>query len=213
MSLLWAEENICIALAYFLTNSHPSVCAPFVLLQTFGAWAQHSRCPYRQVELLPSQCSQLTAALVSFVWMSKELKQSLEMWVRGEERAAVQPAWYSTCTITPFTGDRNLSPMPQQCQWQPKPDCVVSSGNWSLFTDRPVCPTLWFSSALMFFLAEKEYTHLNPLTQTDMFPQLQPYDTRPGSWLCCPVQKRNLRERSADMVSSDGEYSAGDIER
>lgn len=75
------RKNICIALAYFLTNSHPSVCAPFVLLQTFCAWAQYSRCPYRQVKLLPSQCSQQTAVVVSFVWMSKELKRSLEMWV------------------------------------------------------------------------------------------------------------------------------------
>lgn len=44
-----------------------------------------------------SQCSQLTAALVSFVWMSNELKQSLEMYSksselhREEEREAVQP--------------------------------------------------------------------------------------------------------------------------
>lgn len=57
------------------------------------------------------------------------------------------------------------------------------------------------------------YTHLNPLTQTGMFLQLQPYDTRPGSWLCCPVQKKIRRERSADMVSSDREYSPRDTER
>lgn len=46
-----------------------------------------------------------------------------------------------------------------------------------------------------------------------MFLQLQPDDTRPGNWLCCPVQKRNRRERSSGMVSSDREYSATHTER
>lgn len=59
-------------------------------------------------------------------------------------------------------------------------------------------------------MAEKEQAHLNPLIQTDMFLQLQPYGTRPRSWLCCPVQKRSQMERSADTVSSDGEYSDRD---
>lgn len=63
--------------------------------------------------------------------------------LRREGRAAVQPARYSTCTITPFTGDRNLSPMPRQCQWQPKPDCVVSSGNWSLSVHHCDFLALW----------------------------------------------------------------------
>lgn len=45
-----------------------------------------------------------------------------------------------------------------------------------------------------------------------MFLQLQPYDTRTGSWPCCPVQRRNQTERSADKVSSEMEYYAGDIE-
>lgn len=44
-----------------------------------------------------------------------------------------------------------------------------------------------------------------------MFPRLRPCDTRPGNWPCCPVRRRNRRERSADMVSSDWEYSARDI--
>lgn len=74
--------------------------------------------------------------------------------------------------------------------------------------------SVWHRAFLMFWvIAEKEYTHLNPRIQTDMFLQLQPYDTRPGNWLCCPGQKRNRRERSADMVSSDREYSARDVQR
>lgn len=71
---------------------------------------------------------------------------------------------------------------------------------------------LWFSNVLS-NCRKKEYTHLNPQIQTDMFLQPQSYDTRPGNWLCCPGRKRNRRERSADMVSSDGEYSARDVER
>lgn len=148
---------------------------------------------FGQVELLPSQCSQQTAALVSFVRMSKELKRSLEMCVRGEGEGSSTPC----VTIAPFTGDRNLSPMPQQ---------------WTHLHDETVCLTLWCSNVPM-SITENEDTHLNPLIQTDMFLRLQPYDTRPGNWPCCLVQKRNRRERSADMESSDREYSARDTER
>lgn len=62
-------------------------------------------------------------------------------------------------------------------------------------------------------MAERESTHLNPLTQTNMCLQLQPPDTRLGSWLCCPVQRKSQREHSADMVSSDMEESVRDIDR
>lgn len=213
MSLLWAEGNICIALAYFLTNSHPSVCDPFVLPQTFRAYAQYSRCtrPYGQVGLLPWQCSQQAAALVSFMQMSEELRcESSEphRWRRRNQ--------FNLCDTLPAQSHHS-----QQIEtW------VQCSGSASdsqsatvllLYVEteaclQTVCPTLWFSSILV-FAAQNEYTHLNPLTRTDMFLRLQPCDTRPGSWLCCPVQKRNRREHSADMVSSDREYSAGDVDR
>ena len=181
---LWAEENICIVLAYFPTNSHPSFRALFVLPQTFCAWAQYSRSTS-----LSSGRASLTTVLpldycpyelcVDIKGVEAEPGDVGPLSHRGEERDAVQCVWYSTCTIRPFTGDRNLSPVPWQCLWQPKAVSVVSP--WELKPVYGSCSSYCLIFERSDVYGRKKKTHLSPLTQTDMFLQLQPHDTRPGS--------------------------------
>lgn len=186
MPLLWTEENICIVLPYFSYWLTPS----FVLAQTLCAWAQYERCacPCRQVTKLPADCCPCELCVVKWGWSRARRCESCE--------PTVQAVWHSTCTIRPFTGNRNLSLV--AWQWPCSDSQRYNTGSsgslvlWCLWQEKP------------------KSTHLNPLTQTDTFPQLQLHDTRPGSWLCCPVRRTSQRGRSADMVSSDGEYAAAD---
>lgn len=82
------KENICIAVAYFLANSHPSVSAPFVLLQTFCACA-HAFWSGRTapVTVLPADCCpcELCADVKGVEAEPGDVCQ----------RGAVQPAWQS----------------------------------------------------------------------------------------------------------------------
>lgn len=125
--------------------------------------------------------------------------------LRGEKREWGQPAWHCTCTIRPFTGDRNLSTAL----------AVPATTKQNCISVRKVEPVYGpgLSYILTFLQGEKKNTHLNPLIQTDMFLQLRPPDTRPGSWLCCLVRRRSRTGHSADMVSSDREYSVPDREK
>lgn len=74
------------------------------------------RFPYCQVELLPSLCYP-DCELFEHVKEGEARSGDVRLLIlRGEEREAGQPACHCTCTIRPFTEDRNLSPLPQQCQ-------------------------------------------------------------------------------------------------
>lgn len=129
-------------LAYFLSNSRPSACARFVSLLTFWAWAQHSRCTYCQVELLPSWSSRQTEALCVRVTGGEAQPGDVSPQnLRGEEG---EPVWCCIATIRPFTEGGNLSPSPWQCQWQPKAVGIVSLWRGRCLSMDRDCPTFWF---------------------------------------------------------------------
>lgn len=87
------RRNICIAPACFLTDSHPSVGARFVLLQTFPAGAH----------------------MLVFSFFSRTGRTtSIAPSIRGLAGAGRTEGERTCITIGPFTGDRNLTLMPRQ---------------------------------------------------------------------------------------------------
>lgn len=75
ISLLWAEENICIVLAYFPSHSHTSLFATVVSLQTFCAQnyssCSHRSAPSRLVHLWASWLCQINW-IKTWRWKSSE---------------------------------------------------------------------------------------------------------------------------------------------
>lgn len=125
--------NICIASAYFLTDSHPSVCARFVLLSvTLRACVVFKNFfPYRQDDLHRSASKQ-TADPCELCADVKRVEARpggvRPLSIRGLAGAGRMQGEITCITIRPLTGDRNLIPMLQQCLID-----ETLWWNWSLF--------------------------------------------------------------------------------